>query len=177
MPAGKERMYFALGDVVDKNGAPFFNVYSPEIRNESYFKGLNEILRRIEFNSNLAYGTLSDPNNVDKTAEEIKASKQRSYSTVKEIQNALDVAIRGLVYAIDAWISIEDQMPEGKIDVSCSWDDSIVMDKEKELMSMQQDAASGMIRKELYIARKYGVTEEEARKMMPAQPRAFPDDE
>lgn len=177
MPAGKERMYFALGDAVDKNGAPFFNVYSPEIRNESYFKGLNEILRRIEFNSNLAYGTLSDPNNVDKTAEEIKASKQRSYSTVKEIQNALDVAIRNLVYAIDAWISIEDQMPDGKIDVSCSWDDSIVVDKEKELMSMQQDAASGMIRKEIYIAQKYGVTEKEAIKMMPVQPRAFPDDE
>lgn len=30
--------------------------------------------------------SLSDPNTVDKTAEEIKASKQRSYSTVSDIQ-------------------------------------------------------------------------------------------
>ena len=40
-------------------------------RDASFFNGLNQQLRRIEFNSNLAYGTLSDPNNTDKTAEEI----------------------------------------------------------------------------------------------------------
>lgn len=34
---------------------------------------------------------------------------------------------------------------------------------------MQQDAAGGFIRKELYVAKKYGVSEEEALKMMPKQ--------
>ena len=33
---------------------------------------------------------------------------------------------------------------------------------------MQQDASMGFIRKELYVAKKYGVSEEEALKMMPA---------
>ena len=34
---------------------------------------------------------------------------------------------------------------------------------------MQQDATAGIIRKEIYIAKKYGVSEEEALKMMPPQ--------
>ena len=34
---------------------------------------------------------------------------------------------------------------------------------------MQQDVTAGIIRKELYIAKKYGVSEEEALKMMPQQ--------
>ena len=34
---------------------------------------------------------------------------------------------------------------------------------------MQQDATGGFIRKELYVAKKYGVSEEEALKMMPSQ--------
>ena len=69
-------------------------------------------------------------------------------------------------------------LPGGKeYEMNFKWDDSIVVDREKELLSMQQDAVSGMIRKELYIAKKYGVTEEEALKMMPAQPKGFPDDE
>ena len=51
--------------------------------------------------------------------------------------------------------------------MSFDWDDSIVIDKEQELASMQQDAVAGFIRKELYVAAKYGVSEEEALKMMP----------
>lgn len=50
----------------------------------------------------------------------------------------------------------------------------IVIDKEQELQSMQQDATAGLIRKEIYIEKaKYGVSEEEALKMMPAQDDRF----
>jgi A118 family predicted phage portal protein len=163
--------------VADRNGNPFFNVYSPEIRDQSFFNGFNNILKRVEFNSNLAYGTLSDPANVDKTAEEIKASKQRSYSTVKDIQRSLDTAMVNLVSAMDTWATLDRLAPEGEIDMSISWDDSLVVDKEKDLTSMQQDVAMGVIRKEIYVAKKYGVTEEEAKKMMPSMEMQFPEEE
>ena len=41
------------------------------------------------------------------------------------------------------------------------------------IASMQQDAVAGFIRKELYVAAKYGVSEEEALKMMPQQDERF----
>ena len=125
----------------------------------------------------MSYGTISDPQNVDKTAEEIKASKQRSYTAVSEIQKATQTALEDLVRAMDFYTTIYNLAPIGAYEMNFKWDDSIVVDREKELLSMQQDAVSGMIRKELYIAKKYGVTEEEALKMMPAQPKSFPDDE
>lgn len=89
-----------------------FNAYSPEIRDQSFFNGYNKIIQKVEFNCGLAYGTLSDPQIVDKTAEEIKASKQRSYATVKAIQNKLGDAINGLVAAIDAWLIIDGRYPQ-----------------------------------------------------------------
>ena len=113
--------------------------------------------------------SLSDPNTVDKTAEEIKASKQRSYSTVSDIQKALEQ----LVYAMDVIAQLSNLNGGKKYEVSFDWDDSIVIDKEQELQSMQQDATAGLIRKEIYIAAKYGVSEEEALKMMPAQDARF----
>ena len=58
-----------------------YKVFAPPIRDKSLINGFNAILRRVEFNSGLAYGTLSDLNTVDKTAEEIKTSKQRSSCT------------------------------------------------------------------------------------------------
>lgn len=39
--------------------------------------------------------------------------------------------------------------------------------KQKELADMRNDVSAGLIRGELYIAKKYGVTEEEAKTMMP----------
>lgn len=115
---------------------------------------------------------MSNPENVDKTAEEIKASKQRSYSTVKDIQNATQDALDHLIYVMWVWQKIGN-LGGSEYEVSYKWDDSIVVDREKELLSMQQDASLGMIRKELYIAKKYGVSEEEALKMMPAADTRF----
>lgn len=176
-PGGKERLYRAVEYSSGVKDKPLIDTFSPDIRDASYYNGLDKQLKLIEFQCNLAYGTISDPQNVDKTAEEIKASKQRSYTAVKEIQKAAQTALMDLVAAMDFYATIYNLAPVGAYDMTFAWDDSIVVDKEKELVSMQQDAASGMIRKELYIARKYGVSEEEALKMMPAQPKAFPDNE
>lgn len=166
LPKGCERL-FRMMDMDDNNEK--YKVYSPAIRDESLFNGMNNILRRIEFNCGLAYGTLSNPETVDKTAEEIKASKQRSYSTVSDIQKSLQGALEHLIYAMDVLAQLSNLPGGKKYEVSFNWDDSIVIDKEKELLSMQQDAAGGFIRKELYVAKKYGVSEEEALKMMPKQ--------
>lgn len=170
LPKGKERL-FRMVDLDDNNEK--YKVFSPAIRDGSLLNGMNAILRRIEFNTGLAYGTLSDPNDVEKTAEEIKASKQRSYSTVSDIQKALQDALEHLVYAMDVMAQLS-HLPGGKkYEICFNWDDSIVIDKEKELLSMQQDATAGLIRKELYVAAKYGVSEEEALKMMPQADERF----
>lgn len=169
-PKGKDRL-FRMMDLDDN--AEKYKVFAPAIRDENLINGFNAILRRIEFNVGLAYGTLSDPNTVDKTAEEIKASKQRSYSTVSDIQKSLQTALEQLVYAMDVVAQLSGLSGRKKYEMSFDWDDSIVIDKEQELASMQQDAVAGFIRKELYVAAKYGVSEEEALKMMPQQDERF----
>ena len=62
MPKGRERL-FRMMDMDDNNEK--YKVYSPAIRDESLFNGMNNILRRIEFNCGLAYGTLSNPEAVE----------------------------------------------------------------------------------------------------------------
>lgn len=164
LPKGKERLYHDMGaNISDIDGRPFFNVYSPEIRDISFFNGYNRIIQKVEFNSGLAYGTLSDPQTVDKTAEEIKVSKQRSYATVKSIQNSLENALRDLAGAIDAWMTIEGLAPPGEVDVSVSWDDSLVTDKETERQQDRQDVAMGAMQMWEYRAKWYNEDETAAK--------------
>lgn len=170
LPQGKERLYRKLLIDPTSTGTSQWNVFSPAIRDTSLYNGLQHDLRTIEFQCGLAYGTLSDPNETDKTAEEIKSSKQRSYQTVKDIQKSLQNALEGLAYAMSVWGQLGNlgvSPIDTEKDMSFDFDDSIVVDKEKELASMQADVASGLLRPEIYVAKKYGVSEEEALKMMP----------
>lgn len=121
------------------------------------------MLQRIEFNVGLAYGTLSEPNTVDKTATEIKASKQRSYSTVSKMQANLQKALENLIYAMDVLTSLYGLAPSGNYEVSFSWDDSLVVDTEKEQMLQMQEVNAGLRSKLKYIMYRYGLTEEQAK--------------
>lgn len=168
LPKGKERLYHNLGDnITGKNDEPFFNAFSPDIRDQSFFNGYNKIVQKVEFNSGLAYGTLSDPQVVEKTAEEIKASKQRSYSTVKAIQNSLQDAIDILIGAVDAWCDMESLAPAGAIETSYDWDDSLVVDKKSDIEQLRADVSLGAVGLVEYRMRRFGETEEQAKKMIP----------
>lgn len=170
-PKGKERLFYDLELMGE--GASVYNVFSPAIRDVSLINGLNAILRRIEFNCNLAYGTLSDVQDVDKTAEEIRSSKQRSYTVICQIQKALKTALEDLLYSMDVLATLYKLAPEGKYEASFEFDDSIIVDTQSEQVIRMQEALSGFIAKEQYLMWRYGVSEEQAREMMP---QAAPDE-
>lgn len=185
LPTGKERLYRALNIETGANGKTSgWNSYSPDIRDVSMFNGLNELIRQIEFLCGLAYGTISKEVETAKTATEIKTSKQRSYQMVKDIQKSLRIALENLAYAMSVWgqiakLGVTPVILEGEnTDVSFDFDDSIIIDKEMELDKMFADASAGIIKNEYYIMKRYGVTFEEAKKMMPDQvevkPSLFP---
>lgn len=162
-PKGKERLYRPFkwdAGVTDK---PFMEEYSPNIRIEQYSKGYEEQLRKIEFACSLAYGTLSNINNVDKTAEEIKTSKQRSYAMISDNQKALQTALEQLIDALDFYITIYNLAPYGKINTQFEWDDSIIVDSEKERMRDMQEVTMGIMPKYMYVMKWYGVDEDKAR--------------
>lgn len=169
LPKGKERLY-RIFPWEDREGKRNLDTFSPSIRDSNLFNGLNNILRKVEFNCGLAYGTLSDINDVSKTATEIKTSRQRSYSTVKDIQKSLEKALKDLIVNMND-LAILYKLNISPIDidkdVSFDWDDSLVLDKDSELESMRNDVSAGILRPEIYLAKKYGVSEEEALKMMP----------
>ncbi|WP_081014354.1 phage portal protein [Paraclostridium sordellii] len=169
LPKGKERLY-RIFPWEDREGKRNLDTFNPNIRDSNLFNGLNNILRKVEFNCGLAYGTLSDINDVSKTATEIKTSRQRSYSTVKDIQKSLEKALKDLIVSMNdlaTLYKLNISPIDIDTDVSFDWDDSLVLDKDSELESMRNDVSAGILRPEIYLAKKYGVSEEEALKMMP----------
>ncbi len=160
LPKGKERLYRIIPGLDNDTK---MEAFSPAIRDVSLFNGLDNILRRIEFACGLAYGTLSNPQNVDKTAEEIKASKQRSFATVRDIQLALQESLDDLFYAIDKWVSLAGLAPEGAYKISYEWDDSIVNDPDKRQQRYWQYVQTGKFPFWKYLVDIEGFAEDEAK--------------
>lgn len=148
-------------DVAEDN---FYKEFSPQIRDESFIRGLNKIKQEIEFQCHLSYGTISDPNMIEKTATEINSSKQRSYSSVSQMQKSLEKALKHLVYILDVYCDLYELAPSGKYEITANWDDSIIEDKASAKVMGMQEVSAGLKSKKKYLMENYGLSEIEAQK-------------
>lgn len=135
-----KRLYRTIS--ADEN---LFRDWSPVFRDDSILQGLNSILRKIEFCCGLSFGTISDETMKGRTAEEIRSSKQRSYSTVCDIQIAFKNALSDLVSCLDRFCTLYSLVPKGEYSVSFSFDDSIVADRKTEFEERLQLLNSGIL--------------------------------
>lgn len=164
LPEGKDRLYRVVDDGISDTDK-LFEVYSPTLRDQSLLNGMNKLLQQIEQQCGFAFGTLSDPQSVDKTATEIINSKQESYSTVSDIQKALEAALRELLASIDTLGTAGKLAPQGSYKAAFSWDDSILVDKNERKLQFWQYVQAGKFPFWLYLKEFEGYTEDEARKI------------
>lgn len=174
IPKGQDRLFW-ITELDGNDTNKLVNFHSPEFREVAQKAGLNTILQRIEFNCGLAYGTLSDPTDIQKTSTEIKASKQRSYSTVTGIQKALDKSLKNVAKIIDVYCdlyhNLYQQQPNNQFilpekseyAVNASWDDSIVIDSDTERTRDMNEVRQGLMAKWEYRVKWYGEDEETAK--------------
>lgn len=179
---GKRRM-LVNGDVLDVsqaddeiyeygkfNDPDFFQFINPELRDDPIYNGFQRILQRIEFNVGLAFGTISDPQSVEKTATEILAAKQRQFVTEKDVQTALQSALDDLIYAMNAWCDLARLAPAGTYTVDYNWGDGVLDDPDTRRQDMALDmqrVAAGLMRDIDFVMKWDKVDEETARKMLP----------
>lgn len=128
LPRGRERYFrkWNLDDTKNKS----LDVFSPEIRENPLFNGLNEYLIQAENACHLSHGTLAKPEAIEKTATEMKQSKQDYYVTVSDIQAVLQNAFDDLIYGIYVLCKLYNIPVKNNYTVEYDWDDSILVDKD-----------------------------------------------
>lgn len=166
LPSGRERLYRTY-DMEGKTDKAFLKEFAPEIRDSSLFNGLNKLFRKIEFLCGLAYGTISEVNDIERTATEIKASKQRSYTTIAKMQKAWDTGLDDLLYIMDTLCTLYNMAPAGLVEKTCTWGDSILEDTEVEYQRRWSMVLAGKLKIEKFFAWYFGCSEEEAAEYIP----------
>jgi len=165
LPETSKRLFrsFEISDT----GSDFYKVFNPEIRDQNLLNGLDALKREIEFKVALAYGTISNPQNVDRTAEEIRSSKHRSFAAVSDMQKSLESALEDYIYAINTLTSVNNLAPDGIYQTQYNWGDGILEDTDKETKIKLQEVATGIISPEAYLKWRYDYTAEQIAEVMP----------
>ncbi|AWY06888.1 MAG: portal protein [Caudoviricetes sp.] len=159
---------FIYGDFTPKG--EFFHEFSPAFRDDPLYNGFQRILQRIEFNVGLSYGTISDPQSVEKTATEILTAKHRQYVTEDAIQKAFEATLDGLIYAMNAWCDLAGLAPAGEYEVAYSWGDGVLDDPETRRQDMALDMQmvnAGLMNDWEYRVKWFSEDKDTARKMLP----------
>lgn len=160
----KKRLYRGL-NLDDGKDKELFKEYSPEMRDEAFRRGLEEYKREIEFTVGLAYGDLSDVQQVEKTAEEVKTSKIRKYSRVTEIQKNLKTCLEDFVDGLAFYNGLYNSSYE----LNCNFNDSILTTEDEERKRDREDVAMGVMSLVEYRMKWYNEDEETAKKNLPEQ--------
>lgn len=146
LPEGKERLYRINSlDPAKTSGSDLFKHWTPAIRDENYIRGMNRMMMQIEDLCCVARGTISDLNQDVKTATEITTTKQRTYSTISDIQQSLENALDCLVIAIEELAILYHLCPVGKYECAYVWDDSVIVDANTERMRDMQEVSQGLL--------------------------------
>ena len=146
-----------------------FEQFSPDLRETALYNGFQYILKIIEFNVGLAFGTISDPDTVNKTATEKIMTQHRQYVTEDDIQKAFQSTIDDLIYAMDAWCDLARLAPAGAYSVDYNWGDGVLDDPETKRQDMAMDmqrVSAGLMKPVVFVMKWDGVDEKTARKML-----------
>lgn len=153
------RLYRGL-NLEDGKDKELLKEYSPEMRDEAFSRGLEKYLREIEFNVGLAYGDLSDVQQVEKTAAEIKTSKARKYNRVGAIQIKLKECLKDFA----AGLAFYSGLYTSGYEFMCNFNDSILTDEETERQQDRQDVSMGVMSHLEYRMKWYNEDEVTAQK-------------
>lgn len=151
---------------IDLGESNTYQPYLPAIRDANLINGLNTILMRIEDVCSLSRGTISDAAAEARTATELKILKQRSYQANVDIQHALEIALKDVVYIMNVYADLYEIVPDGEYEANFEWDDSILVDVNEELnkrLSLMQQGLTSKIEVRMWY---FGETEAQAKEKL-----------
>lgn len=169
LPSGKERVFRSYQNLSGDAQGSFMKEFAPAFRDQSLFNGLDHYLKVVESNTDLPYGTFSDPNSTEKTATEVLASKNRCYTAVSNMQGCWDEGLQDVVYAMWVLANLYELAPAGEYEWNATWGDGVLEDIDKEYQRRFALVQAGKLKPEKLLSWYFGVSEEEALEMIPQQ--------
>lgn len=143
-----------------------YHEYNPDLRVEQNHKAVQDMLNLFSFKCGLGCHRYNFELGNVATATEYNGSRQDLVASANKNQIPIESALVSIVRAI-LWAAknLQGAGVDPETPISVDWDDSYITDAETRMSQMRDDALSGLLPRYKYLAARYGVSEEDARKL------------
>lgn len=143
-----------------------YHEYNPDLRVEANHRAVQDMLNLFSFKCGLGCHRYNFENGKITTATEYTGSRQDLVQSANKNQTPIETALIGILRAI-LWAAKTFQGANVDPDtaISVDWDDSYITDAETRMGQMRDDALSGILPRYKYLAARYGLSEDAARKL------------
>lgn len=169
---GTQRRYFDAADEtyealnIDMDEAEIKDI-SVELRVEEHIAAINALLNILAMQTGFSAGTFSFDGKSVKTATEVISENSKTFKSMKSHEIIIEEGIKELVDSIIAVAQLYGLYSgPTEYEVTVSFDDSVVEDKNAEIDQQIKLVSSGLNSKKRAIMKIHGVTEEEALQIM-----------
>lgn len=146
---------------------PYIEPIQPQIRAEAMQTGLNDSLNLLSMRCGFGERHYKFTDTNVTTATQVISENSHMFRTLKKHEIVLDAFFKGLARLIVRYGRQYLKLSLTDADITVDFDDSIIEDKASTMNDMRLDVSAGLLKPEVYISKKYNVSVEEAREMMP----------
>ena len=132
---------------IDSGDDTFFEEFSPDIRDSSYYARLQELYQRLEKEVGTSKGILSEVQTQNATATEIKRSMYDTFTIVDDMRNSIEKAMDDFFYACNVLANAYNLSPQGEYELKFDWSYSLLEDPQQEFSQLMQAESKGIVSK------------------------------
>lgn len=143
-----------------------YHEYNPDLRVEQNHRAVQDMLNLFSFKCGLGCHRYDFENGKVTTATEYNGSRQDLVASANKNQIPIEGALIAIIRAI-LWAAKDLQKATVVPDtpISVNWDDSYITDAETRMTQMRDDTLSGLLPRYKYLSARYGISEEDARRL------------
>lgn len=154
------------------------NIFSPELREQSFLNRKQEYLRNVESIIGLKRGLLSEVEAADRTAKEITSSEGDYNLTIIDFQSMWEEAVReaarlcgifGQLYHVPGAHEVD---PES---VAIDWGNGVLYDDEAAWEDKKDQVARGLLKPEIAVGWRYGMPYDTEAQLSKIREKYMPD--
>lgn len=156
----------SAGSSVDSS--PMFEVFSPEIRDDSYAKTITYMLSILEHAVGISSGILTEVQTRNATATEIKAAQFHTYVMIQSMRKNIEAAINSLIYAFEVYANAFKLSPiESHEPVAYDWSHALFESSSEEFQQLYQTVQAGGLSIEHLTAFVKDLSPDDAKELVP----------
>lgn len=125
----------------------FWEVFSPDIRESSYYNRLKELYSRLEKEIGTSAGILTEIETADATATAIRRALYDTLTIVDDLRDNIEQGFDDFFKACDVLANAYGVVPSGEFEISYNWDFSLTTDDSAIYNQYVQGVSQGVVSK------------------------------